>query len=382
MRDFSYHMPVKNYFGQNNLEDASFFNLPYFKAMIVTDNDIGRKDDEPLEILTSHLEHHKIKYIVFDSITHPLKKDHILKGAETARDFNCDFILGFGGGKALDAAKLIARFAKEDTGLLNNWIKSRTVPYFQNRPLDTVLVPTTINLASAINNKAFLHHAPVEGYVRFRDDSLYPMMSVIDPTLFLTQDKNKIHHVLLSTLIRAFDMIVQDLSIMHRMRAFNALHLIVRNLSDIGDGPLNKVTIHKLAFAVYTLNDLHMPKTAFPLHQINDAIEGYHETLPHDSFTAFAMLPYLEHRLSGLSEDDAVAMRKSFVDTPYHSKNLNVAFKNFFNALSIDPVPFKKFGLDLALVSDYVVQVKTLYPSFSGLSNDAIYDIIEKTLLA
>lgn len=381
MQNFDYHMPVKVHFGNRITENEHHFNLPYYKALIVTNQAMSQKENGHLTTIIKNLETHQTKAIVYDEITRPLTKECVISGAEMARDFGCDVIIGLGGGKALDAAKLIARFVKEDFTLLDAWIKSRTVPPFDHEPMPSILIPTTLNLSSGLNHLAYIHLPGKAQFFRFKDESLYSKTTLIDPFLSATLDEQAFYPPLIDTLLRSVEILIEEKSLMHRMHALNAIELILKHTAYLEKRPPDQTVLYHLSYAVYTLSGIPIPKTILPLHQIGDTIEGYHEQLPHSVFTMQGFLPYLEYRIGKLQAHDESALLHIFKTTPYHSNNVMVAFKNFYSSLNIAFCDLNTFGVDLALVSDYIVHLKAVFPSFTALKDDELYTIIEETLL-
>lgn len=381
MQRFYQYMPIKIHFGFDLLEDETLFDMPYFKALIITSKDEALNDEPHLETLLKNLKKHQIKTLIFDWVPHPLNKETIEASSRMARDFNCDLIIAFGGGKVLDAAKLTARFAKEDFGLFDAWLKSGITPPFKHAPLGLVCVPRNLNFASSLNHKAFIHDKKHARFYRFKDDSLYPKVSLIDPGLFKTGDKTALIPSLMNTLVRAFKMIIHHKSLLHRMKSIEAMRLIIEHIAGLKKPQIEDKTLYYLSLAVFNLHHLNIAKTHLPLHQISDTIEGIHESLPHAVFLSYAFLPYLEYRLETAKPKDIDVIKRLFEHTPYFSNNLYVAFKNLFDALFLPAFNFKSYGIDLALVSDYMVHLKSVFPSFSTLKDEALYDIIEKTLL-
>ena len=381
MNEFRQYMPVDIHFGNGRMNDASLFNLPYHKALIVTGREALEGSQHAFNTLLKNLEANHIKYIIEDSVSHPLVKSEIVDATVRANDFNCDFVIAFGGGKALDAGKLVARFAKEDVTLLDAWMKSREVPPFDYDPMFLLSVPTSFNNASALNPKAFLYDLQNQRQIRLKHQSLFPKMALIDPPLTSTLPQDKRFDAIVDAFIRSIELIVSDRSIMHTTQAELTLELIVRNAAGLNKKHPDEAVLHALSYALMNLNRLYMPKPWFPLQQISDAIEGYHETLPHASFISMAALHYLPHRLINASDENMERIRDAFRGTPFESNNVAVAIDNFFRSLGNGPIDFRPYGLELALVSDYMVHLKTIYPDFDALGNDTLYEIIERTLI-
>ncbi len=382
MQNFRHYMPVDMHFGSAILTQSDRFNLPFHKAFIVTDEQGNKGSDKAFNTLLKNLEMHHIKYVIEDTIKHPITKHTIIDGAKRAKQFSCDFIIAFGSGKALDAGKLIARMVNEnDLTLFDAWMKSKTIPPFEGETLFLLSIPTSLNNASAFNPKAFIYDIQIQRQIRFKHESLFPAMTICDPSLLKTLPKANRFSALIDTVVRAIDVIHHDYSPLHSEHAKTTLKILIQNASGLNKAVPEEKTLYNIVFALSYLNQLYMPKPWFPLQQLSDAIEGYHETLPPSVFIKKAAPFYLAHRLESFSDKTLYKLKTCFQDSFYESPNILVAFKNFFDSLEYDDFSLKRAGLELALVSDYMVHMKTIYPDFDMLSNDILYDILEQTLM-
>ncbi len=381
MKTFRHYMPVDLHFGNGRLNDASLFNLPFHKALIITGKESTEGASHAFSVLLKNLESQSILYVIDDSITHPLSKQDIQSAIETAKENNCDFVVGFGGGKTLDAAKLVARFIKEEFTLFDGWMKSQMIPPFENSPMYLLSIPTSFNNASALNPKAFLYDLQRRRQVRFKHESLFPNKAIIDPSILITLPSKVRFNPVIETFIRAIELIIGKYSLMHTWRAKETLKVLIRYAPALNKDPLDEDALHHITYALVNLYQLYLPKPWFPLNQISDAIEGYHEHLPNGAFITEAAIFYLNHRLETITPETSETLKNLFKDTAFDSANLYVSIGYFFNALKFEDNQLKKYGLELALVSDYMVHLKTIYPDFQALSNDALYDIIERTLI-
>jgi len=382
MQTFNHFMPVDIHFGNNILKDSERFNLPFHKAFILTGREAYKDAKKAFNTLLKQLEANNIKYVIEDTIEHPLTIQTIHQSALKAKKASCDFIIGFGSGKSLDASKLVAKLInEEDYTLLDAWMKSKTYPPFETEKAFLLTIPTSLNHASAFNPKAFIYDLQIQRQIRFKHESLFPSMTICDPLLIKTLPIKHRFSPLIDTFIRAIDVLEKDYSPLHNEHALRTLKTLIDTASGLNRENPEETTVYQIVFALSYLNQLYMPKPWFPLHQLSDAIEGYHETLPPSAFIKKAAPYYLSHRLTQYKNKTLNHLIESFKATPYQSKNLFVSIKYFFAALNDDDVSLKRAGLELELISDYMVHMKTIYPDFNKLSSEALYDILEQTLL-
>ncbi len=374
---FYQHLPVKTYLGFDLFSDQSLFELAYKKALIITNH-----KDKHVDSLKARLHDRQIETHVYDTFKKPLTKTGILKAASHAKALSCDFIIAYGNATTLDLAKGCARFAYEDEKLFDGWAQSGLTPPFKDQPLPLMMIPTSLNLASSINPKVFYHDEKNERFRRLKDDSLYPTMTLIDASLIKTKDLQESLYTLLDALMRSFEMTLKPEHFIEKEKGLYTFKTIVKEIKAFKQNPSDKHVRLRLLYALLKIHTLYQPKTKLPLHQLCDAIEGMHVNLPHRLFLARAIPFYIETLSTKLPNEALNRLNVLFEDSPYASKNIYASFKDFYDDLNLAWIDFEDYGVELALISDYIVHLKGIFYAFDALSDDALYDIIEQTLLA
>lgn len=84
---------------------------PGKKALIVTTGGQSVKKFGYLERVGQELDRAGVSHILFDKILPNPVKEHVMEGAALAKASGCDFVVGLGGGSAIDSAKAIAIMA-------------------------------------------------------------------------------------------------------------------------------------------------------------------------------------------------------------------------------------------------------------------------------
>lgn len=165
--------------GQNSSLALTNFMIDHdFKrVLIVTDkilNKLGIADD-----ICQLLKQHDIEVVFYDQVTPDPSEVIVENGVNTAKEYNCDVVLGLGGGSSLDAAKMIAVLAKSTksvsdvAGLLK--IKQHGLPLF--------LLPTTSGTGSEVTMAAVITDSINKEKSLIISPKTMPLATALDATL-------------------------------------------------------------------------------------------------------------------------------------------------------------------------------------------------------
>ncbi len=151
MKPFIY-MPVKVFFGKDCMKtESGIFDRMGKSCLIVTGAHSGRKSGA-LDDLENIFHEKNIKYHIFDEITPNPPASDCIRGAAFARSIDADFIVGVGGGSALDAAKAVAICAA-NPGYDVEGLYKRQIP---SKKLPLILVGTTCGTGSEVTGVSVL----------------------------------------------------------------------------------------------------------------------------------------------------------------------------------------------------------------------------------
>jgi alcohol dehydrogenase class IV len=107
------------------------------------------------------------------------------RGAEAARTGHFQFVVGFGGGAAIDAAKAVAAFATNPGDPYDHLeVVGRGFPLAQP-PLPVVAIPTTAGTGAEVTRNAVLASEEHRAKVSLRSPLLLPRLAIVDPDLTL-----------------------------------------------------------------------------------------------------------------------------------------------------------------------------------------------------
>jgi alcohol dehydrogenase len=145
--------------------------------LVVTDGVVARLG--LLKPLTDALAAGGAGFTVFDEVTPDAPIPVIEKGIEVFRRQDCDAIVAFGGGSAMDAAKVIGLAAANDR-------HPRTLAgYFRglHGPVPIYAVPTTAGTGSEVTVAAVISDPQREKKLVIADTRIVPKMAALDPLL-------------------------------------------------------------------------------------------------------------------------------------------------------------------------------------------------------
>jgi alcohol dehydrogenase len=145
------------------------------RALIVTGHS-SAKANGSLNDVTEVLNNGRVAYQIFDEVEENPSTDTVGKGAQIARNFNADFIIGIGGGSAIDAAKAMALL------IVNPGLNADDLHKTPSHPLDhapVVAVPTTCGTGSEATPVAIItnHKINLKKSIPHR---IFPVLALVD----------------------------------------------------------------------------------------------------------------------------------------------------------------------------------------------------------
>ncbi len=148
----NFYMPVKVLSGEESVKrNAAALTALGKSCLIVTGKTAARKTGA-LDDVTSVLNEAQIKWTLFDEIGQNPELSACMRAGKAAQSFGAEFIIGIGGGSALDAAKATAVFAANPDMDEAEFYSAK----WAHTPLPIALVGTTSGTGSEVTNVAVL----------------------------------------------------------------------------------------------------------------------------------------------------------------------------------------------------------------------------------
>src|SRR6185436_4124289 len=147
------------------------------RAMVVTGRDTSRAG-----ALLGLLAGAGLEAVTFPVAGEP-EVETVRRGVEIAKGENCDLVIGFGGGSALDAGKAMAAMLTNSSELMDYLeVIGRGKPLAQpSAPY--IAIPTTAGTGSEVTRNAVLASPEHRVKVSLRSPFMLPRLAIVDPEL-------------------------------------------------------------------------------------------------------------------------------------------------------------------------------------------------------
>jgi butanol dehydrogenase len=184
---FTFALPTRVVFGAGVIDEVGREAAAQGRrALLVTGSTFARRSGLIKRLRTS-LEDEGVFVSVYDGINPNPSVAAIDAGGMAAREYGADFVLGFGGGGALDAAKAIAVRAMTDRSI---WEYTRHSHVQTGLPVEQALpiiqVPLIASTGSETNNRAVVYDEASRTRATLRSPHLFARVAMVDPALTFT----------------------------------------------------------------------------------------------------------------------------------------------------------------------------------------------------
>ena len=175
--NFSFELPVKIISGIDCIKKNKERLALGSSALIVTGRS-GARLSGALDDVCAVLEELGISYHLLDRVAENPPLETCYEGGRLASDISADFVIGIGGGSAIDAAKAIAAFAtNQQINMDEIFSPQRRI----NRALPIVAIPTTSGTGSEGNPYSILSLPDGIRKKTFSTTDSWPTVAFLDP---------------------------------------------------------------------------------------------------------------------------------------------------------------------------------------------------------
>ncbi|NPA32748.1 MAG: iron-containing alcohol dehydrogenase [Aquificae bacterium] len=287
------YRPTEVFFGEGAIKKAGEVGRRFgFRALVVTGRK-SAKESGALEKLMRSLSEHGIQGVLYDGVTPNPTDVQVNEGAKLAVDQKVDFIVGLGGGSALDVAKAIS-IVSSNEGTAWDYVRypegSRLTP-FLNRPVITI--PTTAGTGSEVNRYSVISNPRTKEKMVISHSLNYPRVALVDPELTYTMDERL-------TALTGFDALVHALeSLTNRRENFIAEEYAIRALSLISkwlpvavEEPQNKEARKWMSYASMLAGIAIDHLGVALIHAMEHPVSGHYPSVAHAEGLS-ALAPYV-----------------------------------------------------------------------------------------
>jgi alcohol dehydrogenase len=281
---FDCYMPTRIIFGVGRLKElATMSYLPGKKALIVIGAGLSMRKFGYLDRVVAYLKQNGVGSVVYDNILPNPLVEHVMEGAQVARENGCDFIIGLGGGSPMDSSKSIAVMAT-NPGHYWDYVnggsgKGKAVPH---RPLPIVTITTTAGTGTEADPWTVITKSDTKEKIGFGFDGTFPVLSIVDPELMLTVPPDFTAYQGMDAFFHAAE---GYLATVHQPAgdayALMAVEAIARSLPlAVRDGK-NLAARTEVAWANTAAGMVESLSSCISHHSLEHAASAFHPGLPH-----------------------------------------------------------------------------------------------------
>ena len=295
--EFQYYIPTKILFGKGQLRKLHQQTLPGKKALIVITAGLSVRKHGYLRALQEQLSMAQVSFVLYDKILPNPIKEHVMEGAEYAKKTGCDFVIGLGGGSAIDAAKAIAIMAA-NPGDLWDYLKGGTAKGMPLTavPLPIVAITTTAGTGTEADPWLVITNTQTQEKIGFGCDGTYPVLSIVDPELMCSVPP-------LLTAFQGFDALFHStegyLNPGHTpvsdAYAVKSMELIYRSLETAVKDGMNLDARTDVALANTLAGMVQSTSNSISAHAIAHGMGGLKPELPHGAGLILISPAYYAH---------------------------------------------------------------------------------------
>lgn len=235
------------------------------------------------------LKKENLDYTVFCDVSPNPKVKDAEKAAQKYREEECDSVVAFGGGSAMDCAKIAAALVSSDKNSIKNMrgylkVKGKLVKIFA--------IPTTSGTGSETTIAAVITDSDKGDKFSISDPKLIPAYAVLDPSLTLNMPKGLTASTGMDALTHAVEAYIGVGGNKYtNALAEKAVKLIFENLyKAYSDGSDIKAR-ENMAFASYYAGNAFTRAYVGYVHAMAHSLGGFYN-VPH-GFANAVILPYL-----------------------------------------------------------------------------------------
>lgn len=179
MNNFIYDIPVRVYFGENQLCHLGEELSKYGKRVLLTYGGGSIKRSGLYDAVTEEIKNAGLELYELSDIAPNPRIDSVREGARMCKEHNIDVLLAVGGGSTLDATKWMAAGACVE---YDPWdFFSKWAPVEKALPIVTVL--TLAATGSEMDSGGVISNPETQDKIGRLADPLLPKASFLDPTL-------------------------------------------------------------------------------------------------------------------------------------------------------------------------------------------------------
>jgi len=351
--DFSYYMPTRILFGCGKLKELSAAPfLPGQKALIVIGASGAMRKHGYLDRVAEYLKANNVGSVVYDKIQPNPVSEHIEQGAAVAKENQCDFVVGLGGGSTIDSAKSIAVMAV-NPGTYWDYIHGGSgggkTP--ANGALPIVAVTTTAGTGTEADPWTVITKSDTNEKIGWGSPFTFPTLSVVDPELMLSVPPKQTAYTGMDAFFHSVESYLATVNQPTSDHlALEAVRLITRYLPIAVKDGSNQEARTKLAWANTEAGICESLSCCISHHSMEHAVSAYYPDVAHGAgltMLSVSYFGYLAERHPARFPDLARAMGEEIDGLSEKDKALAfiTGLKKLIESIGLEQQKLSDFGI-------------------------------------
>ena len=347
---FSVNIPTNFVFGPGAVQKLHKQRLPGKKALIVISSGKSTRANGYLDMVQDELTQAGVGYAVFDEILANPVIDNVMRGAACARDNDCDFVLGLGGGSSIDAAKAIAMMAHND-GNYWDYMYGGTGggQRMKNPPLPIVAIPTTAGTGTELDPWTIVTNEETSEKMSGGNKKTFPVLAIVDPNLMLSVPPKFTAYQGFDALFHSTESYINNTNnLMRDMIALQAIKCVGRNLATACKNGQDIKAREQVAFGSSLSGMVMSVNNLCSEHSMEHPLSAYHHEMAHGAGLIMISRAYYTHFVENCPElnerfvEMAQAMGKEDAKEPM---DFVTALMDLQKACGVDDLKMSDYGV-------------------------------------
>lgn len=359
---FNYYIPTRILFGPGKLKELHNSPLPGSKALIVTTGGTSVKKYGYLDALIKELDLSGTSHILFDKILPNPVKEHVMEGAALAKQNGVDFVIGLGGGSAIDSAKAIAVMAA-NTGDYWDYISGGSGKGLtpENDPLPVVAVTTTAGTGTEADPWTVITKTETNEKIGGGYDKTFPVLAVVDPELMRTVPSKLTAYQGFDALFHSAEGYLNNTAyVISDLYALKAIELIGKSLAKAVEDGNDMEARGDVALANTLAGMVESTSGCISEHSLAHAISAFHPAFEHGAALISVSLAYYAHWANaGCCDERMVQMAKALGKTDAaEPMDFVTALAQLQKACGVDDISMSAYGMKYEDLDKYVTNAR------------------------
>ncbi|MEA4815441.1 MAG: iron-containing alcohol dehydrogenase family protein [Lachnospiraceae bacterium] len=366
MKEFKFFMPTQIVFGKDCiLNNADMFKTMGQKALIVTGKHSSKTNGSLTDVISA-LDKCGVGHVVFDQVEENPTIETVLKIKELGLKEKIDFVIGIGGGSAIDASKAASGFIKNTDKDTKEFLAGDIKTF-----LPMVAVPTTAGTGTEATKFTVITMHELNTKVSPCRNA-FPNISFIDAKYTVNMPGTVTRNTAVDALTHLIEAYVHSQAyLLNDMIIENGLKLFKECISSLIDNEYSYEVREKLLLAS-TLAGIAISNSGTSLPHALGYMPTYYKDVPHGRANSLFMSGYL--RLFG--EDEKVNKLLSLIGFSDIQE-----LQSFFDKLFKNDEKYTEDEIE-SYTDEVMIKNKAKLSSFPReITRDEMYNLFKTSLI-